>query len=307
MPDRLMPVPLPLPLLLALEDENTNADEGGRLVDDENQRESSVDAANDDFFDSYYGDDTYYGDDDYERFERDGHNFGEVDMAGAVRILHDGVPRDGRAARSLDVEVSRGFRVQEQNQRATVGPQFHELVRSLEGHRHIWKLTIVNASFRHGNDGDDDDDDDAPVNPLTYVPEPPWAEDIERFFGSTLRRHPSLKEIIFRRTFIQTDYLRLLTLSITASAPMSLSKLTFQHTPLGEAGCRLICSALQGNMRIEALCIEWCLVEAEGWRIVCSGAAANRHLRTLLLWERGGVAVPPPPESWAPSWGRSRR
>jgi hypothetical protein len=76
-----------------------------------------------------------------------------------------------------------------------------------------------------------------------------------------------------------------------SSPTCDFSMLTIDATPLNAECGRLLQKMLQHNACIRGLTLRHCVQDADVWRSVCAGPAANRHLERLDLTDE--IDVPP--------------
>jgi hypothetical protein len=138
-------------------------------------------------------------------------------------------------------------------------------------------------------DADDDDDGDAFGVDVALQPD---ERDLEQMFGTVLPNLACLNALGIKNSRLQPRFLNSFAESAARNPAFSLDSLTIVATPLdAECGRILQSMLLQRNVRVRELSLRRCGLDADGWRLVCEGAAANRHLEHLVL--KDDVVLPP--------------
>lgn len=140
--------------------------------------------------------------------------------------------------------------------------------------RGIWDADAEDA------DNGDDDGDEYRID-LALLPE---VDDFERLFGHVLPHHASMTDLAVKaKSILQPRFLNSFAESATLHPAFSLQSLTIVATPLDAECSRILKTMLQHNVRLRELSLRRYGLDADGWRLVCEGAAANRHLDLLDL------------------------
>jgi hypothetical protein len=279
-----------------VEDKEDSRSGNGDEVDDENSgAEASADGEEEEYEDP---DDTESDPDD------DTDEDGEEELGDSVEDLRqlNGNPLENRLV-YLDANLGRvpamagEPRRQERYRRAFPG-HFRDFVTELGRGAHgvgLMELRFANfcqegwiapagrgdAAGSSLEDADDHDDDDDTFG--VDVALQPDERDLERMFGTVLPNLACLKVFYVKNSRLQPRFLNSFAESAARNPTFSLESLTIVATPLDAECGRIVKTMLQGNVRLRYLYLQRCGLDADGWRLVCEGAAASRRLELLDL------------------------
>jgi hypothetical protein len=199
---------------------------------------------------------------------------------------NDGTTNDGSTTRAIPPGVRRIERIGVNLSEPGSILWFPRLVDAIEqqGGSRVVQLDLVRGHFSLDGAVEDFDDDG---NLVAFRGDRLCDHrDLERFFGTVLPRHPSLKDLMFTCCRIDRHFLRLLTepMATAISTPMPLTDLCFFMTPIDSECAQLIKRMLQTGP-LAKLVITFCRIDADICRCICEGATGRTKLRYLSFKE----------------------
>jgi hypothetical protein len=170
-------------------------------------------------------------------------------------------------------------------------------VSALERHSRVRSVWFNNCRFRLPNGDDIDPDYDYGPNGEGFFDR--WSAEplrlrcqaVERLFWSVLPGHPSIREVLLNQTRVHPLLLTRFLAAVPDDRP--LTRLEIGGRPL-EAECvhALAVALRQNKAAIEQLSLQACRLDPDGCLLLCEGAAHNRHVTALSLYESDPVVRP---------------